>query len=254
MAGKLFKNVKRFMRDEKAQYPDALADEVAEVLNDAQYVALRDEVYMYVIKQLTANPNPESVRYGWDLMGRLLPKVCPSDDFSNYLEVYLRNASRRELISALHHSLFRERPPTVSSNKTTKADPRDLFAKHSNTVTAAKMKGKLKPGTVEVDVDKVRRQFDSHAINAEENSYQPPPPKKHEPPPPPPKAPPKREKRLKMLYDYETEDPNQLAFKAGDLLDIKPPFDTAGDWTLAHDPRSGKEGYVPRTYAEVVDA
>ena len=60
MAGKLFKNVKRFMRDEKAQYPDALADEVAEVLNDAQYVALRDEVYMYVIKQLTANPNPAS--------------------------------------------------------------------------------------------------------------------------------------------------------------------------------------------------
>jgi hypothetical protein len=28
----------------------------------------------------------------------------------------------------------RERPPTISSNKMTKADPRDLFAKHSNTV------------------------------------------------------------------------------------------------------------------------
>ena len=123
----------------------------------------------------------ESVRYGWDLMARLLPNVCPSDDFSNYLEVYLRNAGRTELISALHHSLFRharshppprtiarctrclvpladnvprrrscgavcpcvrgaggdghrERPPTISSNKMTKADPRDLFAKHSNTV------------------------------------------------------------------------------------------------------------------------
>ncbi len=49
---------------------------------------------------------------------------------------------------------------------------------------------------------------------ASDNLYQPPPPKKNEPLPPPPKPPPKREKRLKMLYDYETEDPNQLAFKA----------------------------------------
>ncbi len=34
----------------------------------------------------------------------------------------------------------------------------------------------------------------------------------------------------------------------GDLLEIKPPFDDKGDWTLAHDPRSGKEGYIPRSY------
>ena len=67
----------------------------------------------------------ESVRYGWDLMARLLPNVCPSDDFSNYLEVYLRNAGRAELISALHHSLFRHaRPhPPPRTNRTVHAVP-----------------------------------------------------------------------------------------------------------------------------------
>lgn len=68
-------------------------------------------------------------------------------------------------------------------------------------------------------------------------------------PPPPPPAP--KQLQMKALYDYDPGDvPNQISMHAGDIIEIKPPFDETADWVLGT--LNGKEGYFPRTYAELV--
>ncbi|EIM79976.1 RhoGAP-domain-containing protein [Stereum hirsutum FP-91666 SS1] len=50
---------------------------------------LRDEIYCQVMKQLTGNPNPESVFKGWQLLCVLLVTFPPSKNFEAYLHSFL---------------------------------------------------------------------------------------------------------------------------------------------------------------------
>ena len=50
----------------------------------------RDELYIYLVKQMTENPKVESVAKGWELMARMLCVFPPSPKFEDYLEYYLR--------------------------------------------------------------------------------------------------------------------------------------------------------------------
>ncbi|VDM01458.1 unnamed protein product [Schistocephalus solidus] len=47
------------------------------------------------------------------------------------------------------------------------------------------------------------------------------------------------------LYDLQTYDPNDLEFKAGDLLIV---YDTTGEWWKGFNPRTGKKGFIPFNY------
>ncbi|KAJ3824642.1 hypothetical protein EV361DRAFT_949479 [Lentinula raphanica] len=51
---------------------------------------LRDEIYCQVMKQLTKNPNPESVFKGWQLICVLLITFPPSKDFETYLRSFIQ--------------------------------------------------------------------------------------------------------------------------------------------------------------------
>ncbi|PCH43832.1 hypothetical protein WOLCODRAFT_138616 [Wolfiporia cocos MD-104 SS10] len=53
---------------------------------------LRDEIYCQVLKQLTGNPNTESIFKGWQLLCVLLVTFPPSKDFETYLQSYLQQA------------------------------------------------------------------------------------------------------------------------------------------------------------------
>jgi hypothetical protein len=46
-------------------------------------------VYCQIIKQLTDNPSPQSVTKGWQLMRCCLQTFPPSEEFANYLEMFL---------------------------------------------------------------------------------------------------------------------------------------------------------------------
>ncbi|KAF9268778.1 RhoGAP-domain-containing protein [Marasmius fiardii PR-910] len=51
---------------------------------------LRDEIYCQVMKQLTKNPNPESIFKGWQLLCVLLITFPPSKNFETYLNSFIQ--------------------------------------------------------------------------------------------------------------------------------------------------------------------
>ncbi|KAK7045719.1 hypothetical protein VNI00_007552 [Paramarasmius palmivorus] len=51
---------------------------------------LRDEIYCQVMKQLTKNPNPESVFKGWQFICVLLITFPPSKNFETYLQSFIQ--------------------------------------------------------------------------------------------------------------------------------------------------------------------
>ncbi|KAG8863335.1 hypothetical protein FRB96_008827 [Tulasnella sp. 330] len=51
---------------------------------------LRDEIYCQVIKQLTGNPNPESIFHGWQLMCVLLTTFPPSKNLEAYARKFMQ--------------------------------------------------------------------------------------------------------------------------------------------------------------------
>ncbi|KAJ6495627.1 hypothetical protein C8R47DRAFT_1115791 [Mycena vitilis] len=54
------------------------------------YGELRDEIYCQTMKQLTGNPNPESVFKGWQLLCVLLITFPPSKNFETYLRSFIQ--------------------------------------------------------------------------------------------------------------------------------------------------------------------
>ncbi|KAF9453926.1 hypothetical protein P691DRAFT_755001 [Macrolepiota fuliginosa MF-IS2] len=51
---------------------------------------LRDEIYCQLMKQLTGNPNPESIFKGWQFLCVLLISFPPSKDFETYLQGFIQ--------------------------------------------------------------------------------------------------------------------------------------------------------------------
>ncbi len=83
------KDMLGYMGDKVMSFPDTLAQEILE--KGIQFPELRDETYIQVIKQMTDNPNPESVSRGDRLLKLCLFTFPPSPEFENFLEIYFRN-------------------------------------------------------------------------------------------------------------------------------------------------------------------
>lgn len=71
--------------------PDRLRDELAYelVVRGCTKSALRDEIYVQMARQLTENPNQESVTWGLILASILLSYFSPSSKFSPFLQSFL---------------------------------------------------------------------------------------------------------------------------------------------------------------------
>jgi len=54
---------------------------------------LRNEVYVQLMKQLRSNPTPRSECFGWELMNVLCHEAPPSGALSEFVRVFIRNAS-----------------------------------------------------------------------------------------------------------------------------------------------------------------
>lgn len=104
LATRVFKNIMGYMGDRQYSYPTMLAHEVTKMGIDEP--GLRDEIYCQLVKQLIDNPNPDSISRGWNLMALCLSSFPPSDEFENYLELFMRNCQQDRCVRKLHKIVF----------------------------------------------------------------------------------------------------------------------------------------------------
>lgn len=86
-AVEVHRNLLGYMGDKQMPFPAMLAQDV--LRKGFENKALRDEIYIQLIKQLTNNPRPESVAKGWQLMCMCVGTFPPSLDFENFLMHYI---------------------------------------------------------------------------------------------------------------------------------------------------------------------
>lgn len=106
MAKTCFKNILGYMGDRNFPYPITLAQELIDT--GFSTPSLRNEIYCQVMKQLRENPSQESVARGWNLMKFCLQSFAPTDEFINYLEMFLQNKSKPEkkYVEMLHDTQY----------------------------------------------------------------------------------------------------------------------------------------------------
>jgi len=76
------------MGDRQYEFTEPLVQELITIC--IQVIAMRDEVLVQLMKQLTDNPNSESIEKGWELLFFLIYCFPPSDDICNYLIIFVR--------------------------------------------------------------------------------------------------------------------------------------------------------------------
>jgi hypothetical protein len=105
VACRMFKNIMGFMGDRAYESPMLLAEEVLRTALQEPY--LRTEVYCQLIKQMTKNPSPESIKRGWQLMCLCL-ETFPPGEFENYLEIWLRQTAQPadKYVRMLHATVY----------------------------------------------------------------------------------------------------------------------------------------------------
>lgn len=81
----------------QSNVPDRIRDELAYelILKGCSHLALRDEIYIQLARQLTDNPSQEGVRLGLILMSILLSYFSPSVKFSPFLIAFLETHPHR---------------------------------------------------------------------------------------------------------------------------------------------------------------
>ena len=89
VAIQLHKDLLGYMGDKHMPFPAMLAQDL--LRKGYEIVAVRDEIFLQIIKQLSTNPRAESVAKGWQLMCMCVSTFPPSPDFENYLLHYILN-------------------------------------------------------------------------------------------------------------------------------------------------------------------
>ncbi|XP_061222898.1 myosin XVB isoform X2 [Neopsephotus bourkii] len=104
LAAKNFKTLMRFMGDQaklKNQNDVECIYEILQLCKEKE--SLHDEVYCQAIKQVTHNPNQESVLRGWLLLNLLTGYFLPSNILMPYATKFLQLASSDP--SSIHHEI-----------------------------------------------------------------------------------------------------------------------------------------------------
>ena len=66
----LFKHIQIYMGDRKSKQIASLNTCLELTIKGWSLPSIRDEIYLQLMKQTTANPNAESLQRGWELMGK----------------------------------------------------------------------------------------------------------------------------------------------------------------------------------------
>lgn len=94
-AGQNFRNLLVCMGDRPAQVCQRKASEDAIVLLARTVPAMRDEVYVQVMKQLTRNASSRSLHLGWQLLNRLCQQAHPSGELAEFVRAFIQNEIER---------------------------------------------------------------------------------------------------------------------------------------------------------------
>jgi hypothetical protein len=93
----------------------------AEILNICiKHEALRDEIYMQLIKQLTQNPRPDSVLRGWQLLALLSETFPPSNTALPYVFKFLFTYHEIKSFAAADYVNYAMRTLTLNKPALTK--------------------------------------------------------------------------------------------------------------------------------------
>jgi len=84
-----FQDLLRCMGDKPNTYQGNKEEPVLNAAKSAD-VALRDEVFVQIMKQLTKNPSSKSSAAGWELLESVLAEALPSDELSEFLRGFLQ--------------------------------------------------------------------------------------------------------------------------------------------------------------------
>ncbi len=87
VATQIHKDLLGYMGDKQMPFPAMLAQDILQ--KGFGIAGLRDEIYIQIIKQLTANPRSESVAKGWQILCMCVATFAPSPDFENFLMHYI---------------------------------------------------------------------------------------------------------------------------------------------------------------------
>ena len=103
-ATKLSKLILGVMRERFYPYPVGCLNEIIKL--GVVFPEVRDEIYCQICGQMTGNPDPMSIKYGWDLMASCISFFPPGSELENYLEEFLRRYDRMDLVVSLHEIIF----------------------------------------------------------------------------------------------------------------------------------------------------
>ena len=113
-----FKNIMSYMGDRKSSKPPI--EHAKKMLRNLMIApsGLRDEAYMQICKQTTANPSHESAIKGWELMSFFLATFPPSKNLQGFLKAHIQKAIDAEGPAANPRVrslalLSKERLPTI---------------------------------------------------------------------------------------------------------------------------------------------
>jgi hypothetical protein len=108
LAVRSFRGILAFMGDRPLSQPLQAGADVLRMA--ATRPDVRDEVYLQLMKQLTDTASAAAAERGWVLLYALLTAVPPSEEFENYLELWLREQGATPAVWALHLTLYRNGP------------------------------------------------------------------------------------------------------------------------------------------------
>jgi len=273
----IFKNILMFMGTKRYNGDEnALAAEIVSIALNSPSPQLRSECYVQLIKQLTKNPSPESVRKRWQLMGLLLQFIVPSEAFEDYLICFLLQRKGKggatPYISTFHELKYRNsgekyepplRPPTASDcrsmirdvqnrTKRSRYSMKEIVVQHDVTKIRGTTKKKKKKTYVTEEEEMSRLAISSSSNRGYDEDYDDDD-DDEEPPPKPARTHEDElggdEPIMYAAYEFEAMDDTTVALEIDDKVKLLAEPDDDG-WVYVENMRSGETGYAPTEYLE----
>jgi len=94
LAVRNFGNLLRCMGDKPSAYIGDKEEPMLTAAVDTE--ALRDEIFIHLMKQLAENPSADSATRGWHLFGRLCQRVLPGEELCEFVQAFLQRAATSE--------------------------------------------------------------------------------------------------------------------------------------------------------------
>lgn len=275
----MFKNMLMFMGDKRYSGDvDALASELVTIAMNSSDDSLRSEVYVQLMKQLTKNPNPESNRKGWRLMGLLLKYIMPSETLEDYLICFLMQrksaGTYQAYVSTFHELKYRnsgetyvppQRPPSQMEVKRLmdSVQNRDFRSRYSMKeivqqhdvaeLRSSKMTTTTTTTTLKRNYVTEEEEMSRLKISKEEDNYYDEDEEEEEEETPPPMKPSRQddvdEPIMYAAYDFEAMDDTVIGLQVDDKVKLLAEPEDDG-WVYVENLTTGESGYAPTDYLE----